>query len=245
MARVTPLMDNDELKAWLLRRFGAPLLKVEVTEMHLDDAIEGAKRWFVAKKGARTMASVAVLAGQAEVEIPYNIDVVYDVTFTAPNFDLSLVFTPYAMQDDHIPYDTFRAAGTSGGIYSSIVQVLQTVEMAKRVLGSEPDWRQDDRILRLFPTPKSELTVIVEGKSNEVPLDQLNERDFDLIKRYALAFLKRDLGRIRTKYTEGFASAQGTTTLDGQSLLEEATSEMEALDEEIAMSGYPMLFLVG
>jgi hypothetical protein len=64
------------------------------------------------------------------------------------------------------------------------------------------------------------------------------------VKRWALAYCKDLVGRVRTKYTS-FAGAQGATQLDGDRLIQEAVREFEQLEKEIAASAYPMSFLVG
>jgi hypothetical protein len=243
MAPNSGLMDEAALKQWILRRLGSPFLKVELTDDHLKDAIENARRWFSAKKGYKVQAIINIQAGQTEYDLPDSIDSVTDIAFPMPAMDISLVFAPFTMLDDKVPYDVF-AAPNSGGLYSSLVQTLQYVETAKRILGAEPDWRQDGRKLYIFPIPKYVAGMRVEGKAGTFTIEQLSERDHDILKRYALAWAKHDLGRVRSKY-DSFPTAQGNATLDGDKLLEEARTEMEALDEELALSGFPMGFLVG
>ena len=47
------LMDEAALSQWILRRLGGGVLKVELCQAHVDDAVGDAKRWFTAKKGAK------------------------------------------------------------------------------------------------------------------------------------------------------------------------------------------------
>jgi hypothetical protein len=76
-------------------------------------------------------------------------------------------------------------------------------------------------------------------------IEQLSERDHDLVKRYSLMASKKRLGRIRSKYPGGFPTAQGNVDLDGATLLEEARQEEEKLEQEVSESGFPMGFLLG
>lgn len=237
-------MNEEELQQWILRRLGAPFLKVELTADALADAVEVARRWFAAKKGVKRQVSVAFYAGLHEYALDDQVDTVLDVAFPVNPMDISMVFSPYILQDEKVPYDTFAASGGSGGLYSSYTQAVQYVEMAKRVLGAEPDWRQEGRSLLIFPIPRSNGYMRLDYKSHDFTIEQLDERDHDLVKRMALASAKLDVGRIRSKYGE-FAGAQGATQLDGQALLAEGTAEVEALNKEIAMSGYPMAFMAG
>jgi hypothetical protein len=52
------------------------------------------------------------------------------------------------------------------------------------------------------------------------------------------------VGRVRSKY-DSFPTAQGTSIVDGPTLLDEARTEMELLEEEISLSGFPMMPVVG
>lgn len=240
---VSVLMNEPELTKWILRRLGAPLLKVELTEAHIQDDITDAKNWFSAKKGVKRQMVLTCIPGTVEYTLPDDVDTVTDVAFAVSPMDISMVFAPFVLMDDKIPYDAFSAPG-SAGIYSSFTQTLQYVEMAKRVLGAEPDWRQEGRKLYLFPVPKNEVGCWIDYKSVTFTIEQLNHRDHDLVKRYSLAKARRDLAEVRGKY-DSYPGAQGSTTLNASILLEQANAEMEKLDEEIALSGYPMGFMTG
>ena len=75
-------------------------------------------------------------------------------------------------------------------------------------------------------------------------IEILNERDHDLVKRFALAQAKEDLAIIRSKY-DSYPGAQGTVTLNADRLFDMAQQEKEKLEEEISASGYPMGFILG
>lgn len=238
------LMDKAELSKWILRQLGAPVWCIELTQEHLDDAIEEALRWFAAKKGAWRLGALAFVAGTPSYQLPAEVELVLRVFFPAPQTDLSLMFSPFLLLDEKVPYDIF-AAPQSVGLYSSYVQTIQYIETTKRILNAEPDWEQRDRCLWISPPPKSSGKIIYEYKSSRFQVDQLSEIDNRLIRRYALAWAMMVLGRIRSKFTE-FPGAQGSTSLgDGSSLLEDAKEQIEKLEEEIIYSGYPMLPLVG
>jgi hypothetical protein len=241
------LKDDEELSQWVLRRHGAPLLKVELTADHLHDNIEDAKRWFAAKKGWRRFYSFDVIATKSEYTLPKDVDVVLDVVFAYDPLDLSILAFPYWLpgENSQIPYSVFNVAGHSGGLYSNYVQTLQFIETAKRVMSSEADWRQENDKLQLFPNPTRSGKCVVEYNSHQInPVIELTERDHMLLKKYALAMAKMDLGRIRSKF-DNYPTAQGTVTMDGAALLQEAREDIEKLDEEIGESGKPMGFLVG
>lgn len=244
------LRDEAELQQWILRRLGAPLLKVELTAEHLRDNIEDAKRWFAAKKGWKRFWTLNIAQSQNVYDLPLEADVVTDVVFSYNPLDLSILAFPYWLppENNQIPYSVFNVAGKSGGLYSNYTQMLQSIETAKRVLSAEADWRQenngDGNKLYLFPNPTRSGLAIVEYTTHLIKPHELTERDHDLLKRYALAMAKLDLGRIRSKF-DSYPTAQGTMTMDGAALLEEARTDIEKLEEELANSAMPMGFLVG
>lgn len=240
------LMNVEELKQWILRRLGAPLVKVELiySEEHINDAIEDAKRWFSAKKGVRKAKYVDIPANTSAYELDDDIDIVFDVAFQSSKFDPSSVFSPFLLPDQQLPTTAFGAS-SSMGLYSQYTQVLQYIETAKRVLGAEAEWRQDGRTLYLFPAAGQSMKVMLDYKAKTFAIEQLSERDHDLVKRFALAKTKQDLVTIRGKYPNGFPTAQGQIGLDWERLAQEATTELQALEEEIGLSGMPMGFLTG
>jgi hypothetical protein len=182
-------------------------------------------------------------SGQVEYALPNDVDTVIDVVFPVPPMDISLIWSPFILVDEKVPYDVF-AAPASAGIYSSFVQSLQYIETAKRILGAETEWLQKGRLLYILPVPKLSGNMLVEFKSSNVVLEQLNERDHDLVKRYAVAFAKKDLGTVLSRI-DSYPAAQGSVTLDGSRLLDAAAEELQNLEEEIALSGFPLSFITG
>jgi len=237
------LMDRDELGQWILRRLGAPVWKIELCEEHITDAVEHAVRWFAAKKGVQALFTIATSGNQVEYELDGQVDKVLDVAPSSQKLDLSLIFSPFTLLEEKIPYDVF-ASGGSGGLYSSYVQSLQYVEMAKRILGAEFEWYQINNKLFIAPAPAGVNTLIVIAKVNFTRIEELMERDHDLVKRYALAMAMRDIAWVRGKFGD-FPSAQGTTTFNWDRILDWSDQEVEKLNEEIMDSGYPMGFCTG
>lgn len=242
-AQVNRLMDGAQLKQWVLRRLGAPAVQVELDDDHLTDAVEWARQWFSAKKGQILWQSMPFYSGQPQYVLADQMDTILDVVPQLPAMDISLVFSPFILQDEKVPYDVF-AAPSSLGIYGSYTQTLMYVEQAKRVLGADFNWRQEGRYLWVSPVPKASGFYAIQYKTNRFKVESLNERDHDLVKRYALAKAKNDLGRIRSKYNE-YPGAQGPVTLDGERLMQEAAEEIKQLEIEIAASAYPIGFIHG
>ena len=237
------LMDRAELKQWILRRLGAPFWDIELCKDHVEDAVEMAVRWFAAKKGVYKLFSIALLPSVVEYSLDSEIDKVIDVACEANKLDLSLIFSPFTLLEEKIPYDVF-ASGGSGGLYSSYVQSLQYIEMSKRILSAEFEWTQIRDKLFVAPPPVEARTLIVTAKINFTQIETLDERDHEMVKRYALAKAREDLAWVRGKYGE-YPSAQGSTTLNWDRMLDAAQEEIARLEEEIMGAGYPMGFLTG
>jgi len=237
------LMNRDELYEWILRRLGAPFWDIELCQQHVRDAVEMAVRWFAAKKGVSKLFTIRVQPAVVEYQLDSEIDRVIDVAYETHKLDLSLIFSPFTLLEEKIPYDVF-ASGGSGGLYSSYVQTLQYIEQAKRVLSAEFEWTEINDKLFIAPPPVDARNLVVWAKINFTQIEELEERDHELVKRYALAKAQIDLAWIRGKYGE-YPSAQGTTTLNWDRLLDTAQTEIEKLEEEIMGAGYPMGFVTG
>lgn len=238
------LKDAASIKTWILIQLGAPVIKVELAIEHLDASFDDAIRWFTAKKGMQKQGFIRITPNQVAYPLPDDVDTITDVAFPSSHFDFSFAFAPWLLPEQQIPYSVISAHGQSGGIYSNWTQALQYIDMAKKVLSADSDWRQEGRLLYLFGVRGLSGSIIIDYKSNEFTVEQLNERDHEMLKRYALAKAMMILGRIRSKY-DGYPTAQGTVNLDGATLIADAQAMLEALNEEISSSGYPMGILVG
>jgi hypothetical protein len=246
--RSSQLLTEEELVPWIKRRLGAPVLKVVLENEHFHDAVEEAKRWFAAKKGVDREVVIDMVGGQVEYPMPDDCDAVYDVSFSVNPLDISLIFAPHIFADEKIPYNTF-AAPSSVGLYSSLVQALQYVDMAKRILNADTNFIYFTHKNTIFLLPDHRSgggggKALVEYKSSCTTLQLLPERDHDMVKRYALAHAMQDLGMILSRY-DAMPSAQGSVRLNGPELLAKSDKMFEALDEELANSAFPMPFVTG
>ena len=147
-------MNEEALANWILRRLGGGRLRLELTQDHVCDAIEDARRWFAARKGVKRARLLTITASQNNYTLPDDVDTVLSCEREATSTDLTLIFTPYSVIDDRVPSDVFGSA-SSGGLYSMYVQLMQYTEMARQIVSAEPDWRQEDRTLWLFPAPNN------------------------------------------------------------------------------------------
>jgi hypothetical protein len=244
------LMDEKAVQQWILRKLGAPLLRVELVQDDLDDAVEEARRWFSAKKGFKKVGTMGIVAGQVEYPLDEGIDTILDVTPTNNEVDVARFIDPMQLVDGLIPASIFGAGlggaggyASSGGMLSSYAQTVQYLHQARTILGAEFEWEQRERSLLVFPA-RTNGSMIIHYKAATFTVEQLNERDHDLVKRYSLAVAREKLGTVRTKFAQT-PGAQDAVTVDGPEQLEKAEREKEALTEEISQSGFPMGFLHG
>lgn len=241
------LMTEEEMRDWILRKLGAPLVVVELTKEHLEDATEEAKRWFAAKKGVARRELINIPSGTNSYNLPDYVDKVLDVVAQ----DDSDVFYPGGdpiwfglTAKGWLPYGDVEGSPPLGP-YSGFTQTLQRIDIGKKVYSADPDWRQEGRVLYVYPAEGERGNYFYYYKHNSWTVDQLDERDHDLVKRFALASAKVTLARVRGKYPNGMPTAQGSAGLDADTLLNESSTEMEKLADEIAASAYPMGFMVG
>jgi len=239
------LMTEDQLKRWVLRQLGEPRVRVELHPANLADIIEDAKEWFIAHKGAMRKARISLTSGQVEYDVPEDCDAVIDVAMPGNPTDISLVFAPWLLEDEAVPYDVF-AAPESAGLYSSYAQAVQYSETAMRVISADFNWQWDPvtRKVLILPQPTTSYDMELLYRSTSLTFEQLDYFDFQLIKRKCLAEAKVLLGGIRRKYPS-FPGAQGERQLDGAELRQEGREELEKLDEDIMRSNFPLPFITG
>jgi len=239
------LMTEEQIVRWALRQLGAPILKVEVHPSQLADIIEDAKLWYVQGKGVIRKARISLTEGVVEYDVPDDCDMVLDLAFPGSPYDFTLVFAPYLVSDEKIPYDIF-AAPESAGLYSSLAQSIQYTETAKRVLSSDLNWQFDpvERKLLVLPQPRSAYEMEITYKSTSVTFNQLEVFDFELIRRFVLAKLKVIVGGNRSKYPS-FPGAQGERQLNGSELKQEGMEELRELKEDLQKANYPLPFITG
>jgi len=243
MAAPGVLLDEAGLQQYILLTLGAPQVKVELVQEDLDMAVFEAKRWFAARKGFKRQIRLNIPANTTEYTLPDDVDTVTDVSFSSRPTDFARVIDPMGLLDQSIPYNLFPAPKSSG-LFSTYAQSLMYLELAKRVTGGEFEWRQDGRVLSLFPAQREAGSIVVDYKSSTMSVTDLTERDHDMVKRYALAWSMGKLSAVRSKY-DAVLTAQGQTGINGMRLKQEADAMLASLNNEIAQSGFPMGLLTG
>lgn len=261
-------MNISQFRKWVRRKLGEDgscTVRVELTDGQIDQALDDAKDWWNAYLGLFRESEASIAAEQTEIDLSAvtpRVDDVMQVFFPA---DIELVdfrgLYPGFLDVNGIPYD-MTGIGSGGMVYGAnspqgtIVQVLQSMDTAKRILSAEPSWEfyRDDvdennpiRTLRLMPSAAygGKIIYLYRVDPRDIKLHMYKQRDLWLIREWALAECKYMLGRIRGKYTSGLPAAGGDRTLDGELLLSEAREDKERLEQKILDYSGPIMPLVG
>lgn len=237
-------MTEPDIKAYIKRKLGDGIVKVELTDLHMDDIMRDARRWFINRVGVEVFHELLVSRGSTTYQLPNYIIDVYEVHL--PNMSL----TGIAGEDDFSRQYSYlfgqwytqsygvggygRAPGQDQMPYSNLVQRLQMVETIGRLWGSDSDWFYDSRqrILNIMPAPGVNGPAMLQVNSAMFDSSKLDPRDEDLFLRWAIAIAKEQLGRIRSKY-DSVPTVGGDRSLDGDTLLSEAQTEMETLERQV------------
>lgn len=255
-------MKEKDFRRWVRRKLGddgACTVKTELTDDQIDQSLSDAKEWWNSYCGLHKEQALAVVNDKSE----------YDLTAIAPRVeDVVAVWMPDRanlldfrglypgfLDINGFPYGTL-GFGNSNSPQGTIVQTLQNIESAQRILSSDPDWEfySDDidentpiRTLRIFPPPSDSgnALFLYRVDPRDIKLHMYSQRDLFLIREYGLAEAKYILGRIRGKYASGLPAAGGERTLDGEALISESREDKERLDAKILSHQGPIMPLVG
>lgn len=252
---------------WIQSKLGGGVVVLEISPEQLEDSFDDAIRWYVGYKGIKRHAAVNLIPGVQEYTMPDDCDQVLQIWFPGVQLDVIAAVNPYAFIDvDQRPVAYQSITGVPGGqFYGTLHQILSHAETARRVVGSEPDWDyfKDRNLLHVFPRNQRTGTLIARYASTRLSAfdvddtennpdklkndfkDSLRFRERDVLMRYALAEAKIRLGRVRSKFADGFASAGGPKILDGSTLIDEAEQEKDKLKEEILGLSDAIPFLTG
>lgn len=258
---------RTEAIEWGPRELGCGVTIIELTIKHVEDAFDDAVRWWVGRRGLKKHAVAQTFQGTQTYTAPDDCDEVLEVWFPGVQFDVIAAIEPYAFIDvDMLPAAYQSLTGIPGGsFYGTISQIIAHAETARRIISSEPAWRYfksdlagTPNQIMIFPRNRIGGVMIIRYISDALvsddpplpattPINQfriLRVRDRDIILKYYLATLKQKLGRVRSKYSE-WPSAGGSKTLDGDTLLAEAQTELAELKEEIMGLSDGVPFLTG
>jgi hypothetical protein len=218
----------EDVRDYVKLRLGAGVIRVELKDAHIDASAKEALRIYSRYRPLRRFIQVPLIDGITEYALDTDVLGVYKMDFVTRQISLAVVedifhrryYEPIHDMDQYVTY-------------------LQYIDTLKRVLSIEPEWHFS-RALKEGEHPALHIhapnqansilalaMVVVKRPMHQVPI--LHE---DWIQRYALAFCKEILGRVRGKWGN-VPSPAGGQSLDAQTLLGEAKEELRELDTEI------------
>ena len=132
--------------------------------------------------------------------------------------------------------NTYLLASTNLGGLSTYNAFAQYQELVGRMFGSfiEFKWNNTTKELTLLQRPRAEENLLLYAYNYRPDSELLNDYlALKWIKSYTLAISKYMLGEARSKFNT-VAGPQGGSTLNGDALKQEASSELERLDQEVS-----------
>lgn len=215
---------REKLRLEIMYDLGYPVVKVEVIQPWIDNAID------------RAIQMWSKYTPQSEAW----------TTFSAVN-----MVNKYRVPDDYVTIKEviYRPMGAYSNLYSlvwpywgnwfswfyqgSLTDFFVTSEylrMGEKVLGWEGTWNFTYPYLYLYPTPERSVPVFV--KYQKMITDENLIRDDKWIKDYALAIVKERLGRARSKFSS-LTGPKGDISLDGTTLIAEAREDRIRLEDQL------------
>ena len=240
--------DENTIAAFITRTLGEPIVQVELTPDHLNDAIVEAKQWYQALIGQEKYIIMAMSDSGGAYDVAPDCMSVTQVAFNLKHADLWDQFNWAGVELGPLNWGfyggwTYDGYGLGGG-YSYLVQAMQYREQARNILSIDRDWYWDYAQRKLIITPikaRVGTQAAVWYASREVDLAVLQTYEFWLIKQYSLAVAMCSLGWTRSKYT-GLPSATGEITLNGENLISNAEMLKESMTEKALKLRAPTQF---
>lgn len=244
--------SREDLKTWILRKLGHPLIKIELTddqlEMSIDDALEEFNRYYQYDTnyfGTELQnyeyyeGETDTLSGQIEeakfdegITLPPNVASVVNIYETLSGmaggindlFSMQNTMLNMGMMPD------FHSIHKTGGWVNYHV-AMESIELTKKMTGGgfQFDYNEVTRKLKLSPNPtKRKMKGYLTIECQTVRPEEQNVGQ-SIVKRLSLAEAKITLGQIRSKFA---ISLVGGGTLD-TGVLDQGISEREAIVEEL------------
>ena len=132
--------------------------------------------------------------------------------------------------------NTYLLASTNLGGLATYNAFAKYQELVGRMFGSfiEFKWNNTTKELTLLQRPRAEENLLLYAYNYRPDSELLNDYlALKWIKSYTLAISKYMLGEARSKFNT-VAGPQGGSSLNGDALKQEASSELERLDQEVS-----------
>lgn len=242
-------ITKDELIEKIKRRFGHPVVKVELDDAqiidHIDFAVRKWKKWAIGAGTVEKYMTLPLSAGQSMYPLPE--DVVEVIGYgTEQAGSINTLFTIENYLYNQGLYDFITHTQGEYSILSYHIARNFLEDLRKYI----PDaynfrYHRYTNTLEINPPPPSGSNITVQGTNWNSPGIILlrtyvvetevgkNLYEEDWIYDYSTALSKKTLGLIRRKF-ENFTSIGNVgLSMDGSSLIGEADTELEKLEETL------------
>lgn len=216
------------LKGYIMQALGSPIIRVELTENQLHQAIHDAIHQYMKYDDRINELAIEIITVANNIaDIPPGIDtsLIKDVLFEEST-NIFGFFTP--LDEGIVASFPLRSILDFAGGYFDLSQYYmarQNLETANDILGRKRGWEIFDGKLHIYPSLKdSSRVAIVYGKV----LDPEKFEEDEWVRSYSVASAKIMLGNIRRKLS-GFSAAGGAAQTDGGDLINEGKQEQTDL----------------
>jgi hypothetical protein len=257
-------MTKNQLAEKIKRRFGYPMIKVELDPQHITDAIDYARqkwmKWAVGQATAEVFFTLRLSAGQTLYDLPMGVTEIISKDTTGVSSGINTLFTIDNFLYNQGLYESLWNTANQG---YTIVSYHIARDFLDTVRKYTPDvynykYHPFTNQLEIHPPPVSgsaqfgsyygpgwillraymvEGSTVRGGWEGDFKSGDSDE-DFyglDWIYDYATAECKMILGEIRRKFAN-FASIGNTgLSLDGDQLVSEGKEEKERLEEKLQL----------
>ena len=256
-------MTKNQLAEKIKRRLGYPMVKVELDQQQVNDAIDYARqkwmKWAVGQATHEVFFTLMLSAGQSLYDLPMGVTEVLSKESTGISSGINTLFTIENFLYNQGLYEALWNTANQGYTILSYHIARDFLDTVRKYTPDKYNWKYHPYTnqLEVHPAPPSGSTVelnnvlyntpgwillrayMVEGSTlsgSWEPGDA--DEDFyglDWIYDFATAECKIILGNIRRKFAN-FASIGNTgLSLDGDQLVSEGKEEQERLNETLRL----------
>jgi len=219
---ITNLTSWDDMRSYILKKLGAPVNNIEMSEDQLDLAIEDTVReyWKYSTTVGTYMDYIVFQAnaGQSEYQVSAIVDVktsavindieaVYDFALREALDGINTLFSPQniLLQESWVanggyPGGPGSDAGQGGMTLANFYSSMMYIESIREAFGKgyRATWIPGKQILKVSPTPQEPLVGVLVVYRRELATNLFNDV---LVRKLALAKAKIQWGRNIGKYS--------------------------------------------
>lgn len=244
-------------REWVWSMLGYPIVRVELSEEMITKCIEYAiDRFMYYQTPEPDWAYGDVGTGSYELDLSSLKTKDGAALSITKNQIIEVCYQPYTDLFAQLTgsgtdfFLTYYMQNRGGNFLSDFYMALGYKDDMEKTLGINPTYEIVSHLqanglvkdcVRLYPRPEYAVRIAIKYSRTMTQAEVDNQT---WIRKYALAWAKEMLGRIRSKYSS-LPSPTGETQLDGSTLLAESAQEKEALMTELMGLTEPLSFSIG